>query len=102
MERIEDPERLAAVRALPCLCCLLEDRVQDSPTESHHIKRKADGSKYGMSEKAHDHETIPLCAKRHHWNGGHCQHPMGSKAFEARYGNERDLLHTTDVMLGLT
>ena len=92
-KRIVDPAHLARVRRLPCLACEQECREQDSPTEAHHIKRKADGSRYGMGQKAHDTETIPLCRNRHHWNGVNVH--MSMAEFESRYGNERDLLAKT-------
>jgi hypothetical protein len=97
--RQEDPERLARVRKLPCLGCLKDKIVQDSPTEAHHIKRQADGQFYRGGQKAHDRETIPLCSGRHHWNGVHCQAKLSHREFERRYGDERELLAETDAML---
>ena len=97
--RQEDPERLARVRKLPCLGCLKDKVPQASPTEAHHIKRKEDGTLYGGSQKAHDRESIPLCSRRHHWNGVHCQSKLSHREFERRYGDERALLAETDSML---
>lgn len=98
-ERRVDLERLRRVRALPCLGCLLDGVKQTSPTEAHHIRRKADGSTYGASQKAHDDETIPLCSGAHHWNGVHVASKLSHKEFERRYGNERELLDLTDRAL---
>ena len=100
-ERRVDLERLRRVRALPCLGCLLDGVRQTSPTEAHHIRRKADGSTYGASQKAHDDETIPLCSRAHHWNGVHVASKLSHKEFERRYGNERELLELVDLALKL-
>lgn len=99
MKRIrqKDPDHLRAVRALPCIACEIAGVQQTSPTEAHHIRRRADGQLYGTGQKAHDWETIPLCYTDH-WNG------VGSiwthRGFEERFGNERDLLAKTLKRLG--
>jgi hypothetical protein len=99
--REEDPDYLAWVRTLPCICCRHEGRAQTGRTEAHHIRRKADGSTYGASQKAHDREAIPLCNDRHHWNGVHCASTLSHHAFESTYGNERDLLAETHTQPGM-
>lgn len=99
-KRQEDPAHLNRIRALPCIACEHLGVEQDSPTESHHIRRRADGQLYGASQKAHDREAIPLCQKRHHWNGVHCASKLSHREFEATFGNERDLLTKTMERLG--
>jgi len=99
--REEDPAYLAWVRTLPCICCRHEGRAQTSRTEAHHIRRKADGTCYGTSQKAHDREAIPLCSGSHHWNGVHCASTLSHHAFESTYGNERDLLAETHTQPGM-
>ena len=88
-KRQEDPDHRKLIRSMPCIACEIAGLQQTTPTEGHHIRRKSTGLSYGASQKAHDREMIPLCVE-HHWNG------VGSlwtrKAFEAEFGNERDLL----------
>jgi len=93
--RVEDPEHLARVRSLPCIACQIGGTEQVFATEAHHIRRDSYRTCYGVAQKAGDHEAIPLC-KLHHWNGYFCQSLGWSLAsFEAKYGNERDLLART-------
>ena len=90
--RIKDPEHMRRVRTLPCIACQIAGVQQATPSECHHIRRREDGQPYGASQKAHDTETIALCHTCH-WNG------VGSiytrREFEAKFGNERDLLAQT-------
>lgn len=97
VDRVRDPDRLARLKKWPCIVCLLQREKQTGITDVHHIKRNADGSKLGASQKAGDDRTIPLCCDRHHWNG--VQVHMGSKEFEARYGNENFLLDIVDSLI---
>lgn len=93
--RVEDPAHLARVRSLPCIACEIDGTHQDTPTESHHIRRDTPTTTYGKGQKAHDTETIPLC-QAHHWNGVYCQdHGLTLAWFETYYGNERELLAKT-------
>lgn len=55
-KRFECPAHLAFVATLPCLCCLY------SPVEVHHLLR---GVVRGMSLRAGDNWTVPLCDKHH-------------------------------------
>lgn len=97
--RVVDEAYLKRVRALPCLLCVREGLQQTSRTDAHHIRRRPDGSFYGMKEKAGDYETVPLCAGTHHWNGVHCQSKLSHRAFEAKYGDERLLVAETQQLL---
>lgn len=101
-KRVEDPEHLARVRAMPCIACQIDGEGQTTPTEAHHIRRETHRTCYGARQKAPDTEVIPLC-KSHHWNGSWCQSAGWSLAvFEAKYGNERDLLaRTIEAMEGV-
>lgn len=98
-KRVKDPERLKKIRSMPCIVCWNLGVLQESPSESHHIKRAADGTKLGFGQKAGDDRTIPLCSRRHHWNGVHVG--MGSHEFEERFGNENTLLAQVNEMLAL-
>lgn len=98
--RVVDEAYLKRVRALPCMLCVREGLEQTSRTEAHHIRRRPDGSFYGAGEKAGDYEAVPLCAGTHHWNGVHCQAKLSHRAFEAKFGDERDLVAETQRLLG--
>lgn len=61
--------------------------------EIHHLR---DGQ--GMSQRAPDERTIPLCYIHHRSDRGF--HGMGKRAFEAEYGvTERDLLAMANGLL---
>ena len=85
--RVEDPEHLARVRALPCLVC---GRM---PVEAHHIRQGC-----GMGQKASDREAIPLCSFCHR-TGPWAFHASPS-SFQRDHGTERELLARTLEMLG--
>ena len=93
--RDRHPAHLAKVAALPCVVC------GAWPVHVHHIKRRPDGQKYGLGQKAPDTRTIPLCPYHHqHGPQGEAFH-AGPKAFERAHGNEMDLLAMTEAMLAL-
>ena len=94
LRRVVDLPHLARVRGLGCILCRKAGRGWVA-AEAHHIKRKPDGSLYGASQKAGDHEAIPLCPDLHHWNGVHRQSKLSHREFERQYGNELDLLEET-------
>lgn len=59
-------------------CCICR-----RPTEIHHLL----GLRYsGMSQKAKDEETIPLCVDHH--RGAQGIHHMGMKEWESVYGEQ--------------
>ena len=97
----EERAHVERVRSLPCICCEDEGRIQDSPTEAHHLVRSPrSGQTRGMGMRKPTHfETVPLCRGRHHWNGAGVNIPLCE--FEARWGNELDLLERTYQRLGL-
>lgn len=86
---------------LPCLACQVEGIKQTTKTQAHHIK---DGFlRIGMSGKAGDDMTIPLCAI-HHVDGGRMVafHSSPRKGWEQRYGKQLELLEKTREMLMVT
>ena len=80
--RVIDPRHIAKVRQLPCCVC------GHSPVEAHHIK-----GGFGLSVKASDLETIPLCSSCHR-TGNHAIH-NGWHEWEAKHGTQRDFLAAT-------
>ena len=48
---------MARIKAMPCVCCKLLERAQDSPTDVHHIREDR--------EARNDFLTIPLCWSCH-------------------------------------
>lgn len=89
--RVEDPEHLKRVRALPCIACQMDGRTQTEKTEAHHPREDE-----GMGTKADDHEAIALCSRHHNE-----QHPdsvsihRNPVQFWSRYGTEGYLLART-------
>jgi len=88
----KDRERYRRLSDLGCICCLKFESVW-SPCEIHHINgRTGNGNQ----------ETIGLC-HFHHREGSNCdeyvsRHPWLTE-FEARYGNEQDLLEETNRLI---
>lgn len=95
-ERVIDVEHMQRVKRLGCIVCRNLGRGWVA-ADAHHIKRNPDGSKLGMRQKAGDHEVIPLCPREHHWNGSEVR--MSMSEFEARFGNELELLAQTLALL---
>ena len=89
-----DKERYQAIAEMGCICCL-KDKGVFSPCEIHHINgRTGNGNQ----------ETIGLCF-HHHRQGGNCdeyvsRHPWLTE-FEARYGNEIDLLEEVNKRINI-
>lgn len=81
-------EHMGRVAAIGCIVCR-NLGLGDSPAAIHHI---GNGT---MGKRASNYEVIPLCPA-HHQHGGHgvAVH-AGRKAFEAKYGTERELLEQT-------
>ena len=76
----EEARHLAKVAAIGCILC-------SSPACCHHIRYGQ-----GMGQKASHFETIPLCHFHHQGKEG--IHTLGTRAWEAKYGKETDLLET--------
>ncbi|MEG1651985.1 MAG: Ref family recombination enhancement nuclease [Hafnia sp.] len=83
-----DLDHMGRAASLGCVVCR-NLGYGESPAEAHHI---GNGT---MGKRASNYETIPLC-HAHHRTGGHgvAVH-AGRKAFEAKYGTERELLEQT-------
>lgn len=88
----KDPKHLQAVRELGCIACRLEGRGK-TLASAHHIREGQ-----GMSQKASDYETIPLCPPHHQTgngkNGVYSVHQC-YRSFVFRFGSERSLLRRT-------
>lgn len=96
--RKPNPKHLSMVSAMPCYACEVLGISQKTRTEVHHIRRMPGGRLYGLSVKAFDEETIPLCGE-HHWNGVNSK--WSHRGFEAAFGNERDILKIINDRLGV-
>lgn len=74
---------LDKVASLGCIIC--RRNGLHTPPQIHHIR-----AGQGMGQRASHYETIPLCY--HHHQGEHGIHHMGTRAWEAKHGTERELL----------
>jgi hypothetical protein len=100
-----DPARLAYVRGLPCICCWLvawraSGRLYTAHLESVYMNclnyavqqetrtEAAHCGPHGISQKASDEHTIPLCSWEHHQFGPHSAHRLG-KGFWSYWGLDR-------------
>jgi len=87
-----DKERYQAITEMGCIVCLKFKGIF-TPCDVHHLNgRTGNGNQ----------ETIGLCFY-HHRQGGNCdeyvsRHPWLSE-FEARYGNEQDLLKEVNELI---
>lgn len=81
----KDPKHLQRVRELGCIIC-------QSPANAHHIR-----AGNGLSQKASDYETIPLCHFHHQGKEG--IHTVGTRVWQMRFGTEIDLLEKTRRLL---
>lgn len=87
-KRIRDKAHLAKVAQLPCCVC------GNWPVEVHHIRQGV-----GMSQRAGDRETIPLCQAHHRTGGFGVAFHAGPREFQSIYGTERELLEKTLALL---
>lgn len=79
----EEKDHLSLVASLHCCVC-----GAHPPSSCHHIR---DG--LGIAQRAADEDTIPLC--HYHHQGAEGFHTLGKRAWEAKYGSQRDLLADT-------
>lgn len=86
MANKSEKAHLSAVANLGCIVCRNE-RLGQSPAEIHHIR-----SGQGMSQRASNYDVIPLCHSHHRTGGYGIAFHAGKKAFESKYGTERELL----------
>lgn len=86
---------MGAVAALGCIVCR-NNGIGGSPAIVHHLR---DGQ--GMSQRASNFLTIPLCPQHHTDGGRGVAYHAGPKIFEANYGTELDLLAQTIELLAM-
>lgn len=77
---------LRRIAEMGCIVCLREG-LGKSPAEVHHIR-----AGQGMGQRADDTEAIPLCPLHHRLGGHGVAFHAGPRAFERRFGTERELL----------
>ena len=87
---------LDRVANLGCIVCLNQGLGQ-TPANVHHIR-----TGYGVSQRAPDSETIPLCPT-HHQNPAHGElaYHANPQLFQDRYGTELELLEQVKEILNV-
>lgn len=91
--RVEDPKRLARVRALGCIVCHRLG-LGFVHAEAHHPRTGV-----GMGQKAGDDRAIPLCADHHRTGGPGVAFHAGPRLWESIHGTQAELLEETNRML---
>jgi hypothetical protein len=87
LSKEERRERFDALSDLGCAIC-------GCPPQIHHLI----GVKYrGLSQKADDRLTIPLCMNHH--TGQQGIHKIGKKQWEFQYGTQEHLLEVTNYKI---
>lgn len=84
-QRKTDYDYLSRLAELGCLIC-------SSPANIHHLRTGK-----GMAQRSDDYHAIPLCHFHHQGNQG--IHTLGTKAWQAKYGTELELLEKVRKML---
>jgi hypothetical protein len=79
---------MGLIASLPCAIC------GSVPVEVHH-RRAGTGA-----GRASDFDTYPLCYEHHRGNGG--IHGMGTKKFQATFGDEESHVIAARLRLGIT
>jgi len=86
-----DPIRLAALAELGCIVC-------GKPTQIHHLRRNPiTGEHFGLSQRAPDTFTIPLCMEHHEF--GPWAYHAGPRSFEELFGSEAVLWDKANHLL---
>lgn len=88
-----EKQHLNKVADLGCLVCRNMGRF-GVPAEIHHIR-----SGQGMSQRASHYETLPLCPEHHRLGSYGKAFHAGRKAWEANFGQERELLEQVNKLL---
>lgn len=91
----KNPSHLARVAQLRCAVASGWGHECSGLITCHHpigVERRC------MGQKAKDEEVIPLCSN-HHQHSRNAIHLMGKKAWEQKYGSQRELLEATLVQL---
>ena len=81
-----EKEHLSKVASIGCIVCL-NQRNEGTPAEIHHIR-----SGQGISQRASNYESIPLCHAHHRTGGYGVAIHSGRKEFERLHGTEYELL----------
>ena len=84
-----DRAHLSLVAQLGCIVCRNQG-YGESPAEIHHIR-----SGMGLAKRAEHTDSIPLCPGHHRTGGYGVAFHAGKKAWEAKFGTERELLEQT-------
>ena len=80
---------LGDVASMGCVVCR-NSGWGESPAEIHHIRNGQ-----GMSQRASNYETIPLCPAHHRTGGYGIAIHAGQEEWEGAWGTERQLLEQT-------
>ena len=86
-------KHLDAVAGLGCIVCYNMGHP-DTPACIHHIR-----AGQGMSQRASNYETIPLCPTHHQHGGFGVAIHAGQKTWEGIHGTEAELLEQVRGML---
>ena len=90
-----EQQHLDRVAALCCVVCRNQG-LGDTPAEIHHCSAGT-----GLSVRADNYRTIPLCPI-HHRQGGHgVAIHAGRRTWESNYGTEEELLAQVRHELGI-
>lgn len=93
-----DNNWMQKVAELGCIACFIQG-TPGSPCEIHHLR-----SGQGRGQRGSHKESIGLCPA-HHRGTDHPRTPsihMAKRAFESRFGTERELYERTRRELGMT
>lgn len=91
--RVEDPKRLARVRALGCIVCRRLG-LGFVHAEAHHPRTGV-----GMGQRTGDDMAIPLCPDHHRAGGPGIAFHAGPRLWEATYGTQLELLDAVNELL---
>lgn len=88
-----ESEHMDRVAELGCIACR-KMGFYDTPAEIHHVSKGV-----GKGQRASHFDVIPLCPY-HHRNGGYGEAiHAGRKAWEAKFGDEHELLKEVKELL---
>ena len=93
MATAKEVRHYAKVAELGCIVCI-NNMVEDSPAEIHHLRVNA-----GIGQKGK--EVIPLCHAHHRTGGYGIAFHAGKNAFEDEYGTELELFEQVKRLLSI-
>jgi hypothetical protein len=79
VQRIDSPKHLAYIRTLPCHVQQDDEHCNGAPVHAHHLTIIK--GERGVSQKAGDNHTLPLCSLHHR-----TLHNIGEKTFWKNWG----------------